>query len=183
MRILLFILFAIIISSNVFSQTNPLSISVTTTKYSCSGGSASISVNGGTPPFYYNWNNGLQGATQNNLVTGNYNVSIVDGNGKDTLISFTIEEEKCLVSISNSFSPNGDDINDTWSVGRWQRYPDFKLFVYNRWGQLVHSQKGEYIPWDGKQLGVDLPVATYYYIFYYSSNKEEVEKGSVTIMR
>lgn len=182
MKFLIFILiFAC--SSVVFSQTSALSVSVSTTKVSCKGGSASINVTGGTPPFYYNWNNGAQGATQNNLVTGNYNVSIVDGNGKDTLISFTIEEEKCLVSIANSFSPNGDDINDTWSVSKWQNYPDFKLFVYNRWGQLVHSQKGEYIPWDGKQLGVDLPVATYYYVFYYSSDKEDIEKGSVTIMR
>lgn len=182
MKFFLFILLFTFIS-NVFSQTSPLSISVSTTKYSCTGGSASISVSGGTPPFYYNWNNGYQGATQKNLVTGNYNVSIVDGNGKDTLISFIIEEEKCEVNISNSFSPNGDNLYDTWSISKWQNYPDFKLFVYNRWGQLVHSQKGEYIPWDGKQLGVDLPVATYYYIFYYSSDKEDIEKGSVTIMR
>lgn len=182
MRFLPFILFLIVVNVG-FSQTSPLSISVSTTKYSCRPGTASISVSGGTEPFFYNWNNGLQGDTQTNLNTGNYNVSIVDGNGKDTLITITIEEEKCLVNLSNSFSPNGDDINDTWSIGNWKSYPDFKLFVYNRWGQLVHSQKGEYIPWDGKQLGVDLPVATYYYIFYYSSDKEDIEKGSVTIMR
>lgn len=182
MKLLLFIFFFLLVKL-VFSQTAPLTVSVSTTKYSCTGGTATISIEGGTAPFYYNWNNGYQGASQTNLSPGNYNVSIVDGKGKDTLISFTIEEEKCKVSISNSFSPNGDDINDTWGISKWQNYPDFKLFVYNRWGQLVHSQKGEYIPWDGKQLGVDLPVATYYYVFYYSSDKEDIEKGSVTIMR
>lgn len=160
-----------------------MSVSVTKSNYACNPGSATISISGGTSPFFCNWNNGFQGMSQSNLIPGNYNVSIVDGNGKDTLISFTIEEEKCKVYISNSFSPNGDDINDTWSVSNLKNYPGFKLFVYNRWGQLVHSQKGEYIPWDGKQLGIDVPVATYYYIFYYSGSGDDFEKGSVTIMR
>jgi len=165
------------------AKAQSMSVSVTKSNYSCYPGSATINISGGSSPFFCNWNNGFQGITQNNLIPGNYNVSIVDGNGKDTLISFTIEEEKCKVYISNSFSPNGDDINDTWSVSNWKNYPDFKLFVYNRWGQLVHSQKGEYIPWDGKQLGIDVPVATYYYIFYYTGSGDAIEKGSVTIMR
>lgn len=180
--ILICLLF-VFVSKNFCAQT-PMSVSVVTTNYSCNPGTAKIEIEGGVSPFYYNWNNGFQGgAYQTGLGPGNYNVSVVDGNGKDTLINFTITEEKCKVNVSNSFSPNGDGINDTWGIGNWQNYPQFKLYVYNRWGQLVHSQKGEYVNWDGKQLGIDLPVGTYYYIFYYSGSDGDLEKGSVTIMR
>ena len=182
MKFSLFI-FLISFCSKICGQSSAFSASVSTTKSSCKPGTASISVSGGTEPFFYNWNNGFQGDTQTNLEAGSYNVSIVDGNGKDTLITITIEEEKCKVIIQNSFSPNSDNINDVWGISNWKNYPEFQLYVYNRWGQLVHSQKGEYTPWDGKQLGIDLPVATYYYVFYYSGNTGDMEKGDVTIMR
>ncbi|MCD6066482.1 MAG: large protein [Bacteroidetes bacterium] len=159
-------------------------VSVTTTKYSCVNGTAKVSVSGGQTPYFYNWSHGAQGETVTGLTPGSYNVSIVDGNGKDTLVTVTIEEEKCKVYIANSFSPNNDDISDTWSTTHIEKYPDFVLQVYNRWGQIVHTQKGEYKAWDGKHLGVDVPVGTYYYVFYYKEGDDsDIEKGSVTIMR
>jgi hypothetical protein len=47
----------------------------------------------------------------------------------------------------------------------------------------VHKQEKEFYAWDGKNLGIDLPVGAYYFVFYYSSDKHDVEKGSIVIMR
>lgn len=170
-------------SIKLVSQTNYFTVGVTTTKYSCSGGSASLSVTGGQSPYFFNWNHGAQGERLTNLLPGNYNVSIVDGTGRDTVIQVTIEEEKCKVGITTSFSPNGDDINDVWSISNTANYPNFTVEVFNRWGQLIHQQKNEFKSWDGKYLGVDVPVGTYYYIFFYEGKNGDHEKGSITIMR
>lgn len=178
---LITIVFSVVFSF-VFAQ-DPMTVSVTTTKYSCNPGTAKIKVSGGISPFFYNWNNGHHGETANDLVPGNYNVSIVDGNGKDTLINFTIEEEKCRVGFTNAFSPNNDGINDLWYISNVNKYPSFVLQIFNRWGQLVHQQKEEFEPWNGKHLGSDLPAGTYYFIFYYSGTEGDLEKGSITILR
>jgi len=180
----LHILFLLVLCSfKAFSQTNYFTVTVSTTKYSCVGGAAKINVSGGESPYFFNWNNGSQGESLTNLLPGNYNVSIVDGTGRDTVIQVTIEEEKCKVSINTTFSPNGDDINDVWAIGNANYYPNFTLEVYNRWGQLVHHQKNEFKSWDGKHLGIDVPIGTYYYIFFYEGKDGDHEKGSVTIMR
>ncbi len=170
-------------SFKAIAQTNYFTVDVTTTKYSCSGGSAKLNVTGGQSPYFFNWNHGAQGESLSNLLPGNYNVSIVDGTGKDTVIQVTIGEEKCKVSASASFSPNGDDINDTWGLSNVQNYPNFTLEIFNRWGQMVHQQKNEFKVWDGKQFGIDVPIGTYYYIFFYEGKDGDHEKGSITIMR
>jgi gliding motility-associated-like protein len=181
----LFLFFLILLSLKLFSQgTSALTVSIKTTPFSCNAGTAKINVSGGITPYNFNWSNGFYGDFQENMTPGLYNVTIVQANGKDTTVSLLIEEQKCLVSFDQTFSPNGDGINDTWNVFNWKYFPNFKLCIYNRWGQLVHKQEKEFFPWDGKHLGVDLPIGAYYYIFYYSEDdSKDFEKGSIILMR
>ena len=180
----LIFIFLFVISSQLFSQSSSFSYTIKTTPYSCIAGTAKIIASGGTSPYYFNWSNGFHGEFQENMGPGDYNVTIVQANGKDTTVTVKIEEQKCLVSFDETFSPNGDGINDTWNANKWNYFPDFRLYIYNRWGQLVHHQAMEFTPWDGKQNGIDLPVGAYYYIFYYSAdNSKDFEKGSIVLMR
>jgi len=67
---------------NVFS--NPvLTGQITTTPTNCTnnGGTASISVVGGTPPYTYLWGNGQSGSAISGLAEGFYGVTVTDGNG------------------------------------------------------------------------------------------------------
>jgi gliding motility-associated-like protein len=180
-RILIFVF--LVYNFILFSQVSNLTINVVTTPYKCIKGTADVHVSGGVSPYYFNWSNGFHGDFQEQMDPGNYNLTIVQGNGRDTTITVTIKEEKCQISYSNSFSPNGDGINDAWSISNWTYFPDFRLYIYNRWGQLVHKQSKEFFPWDGKHLGLDLPVGAYYFVFYYSADDNDVEKGSIVIMR
>ncbi|MBC6109880.1 gliding motility-associated C-terminal domain-containing protein [Pedobacter fastidiosus] len=76
------------------------------------------------------------------------------------------------IVIPNSFSPNGDSVNDTWNIPAAEAFPNPIIKVTNRYGQLVYQSTGKFKPWDGKYNGKDLPTATYYYSIYFNSDFE-----------
>jgi gliding motility-associated-like protein len=84
--------------------------------------------------------------------------------------------------VPNVFSPNGDNINDTWVIKYLDSYPDCMMQVFTRSGQPIFNSKGYKVPWDGKYKGQPLPVATYYYIIKSEIGKKLLS-GSVTIIR
>lgn len=53
-----------------------------------------------------------------------------------------------LVWVPNAFSSNGDHINDTWGVVP-VFVKEYKMRVYNRWGQLVFESDDKHKDWDG----------------------------------
>ncbi|UNY97931.1 BspA family leucine-rich repeat surface protein [Zhouia spongiae] len=53
-----------------------------------------------------------------------------------TGISFATEMDSSI-KTKYGFSPNGDGINDFWEIKGIENYPDNKVSVYNRWGDLV----------------------------------------------
>jgi len=94
------------------------------------------------------------------------------------------------LGFGNVFSPNGDGINDKWEVPKDYLFPDLEIEIYNRWGAMVWSAKGDNAAkgWDGKtNNGNDLPIGTYYYIVKYNIHTSESDwspiTGSVTIVR
>ncbi|MGC4103319.1 PKD domain-containing protein [Ferruginibacter sp.] len=84
--------------------------------------------------------------------------------------------------IPNTFTPNGDGINEVWTIGYLDTYPDCRVQVFTRTGQLVFESKGYKKPWDGKMNGKTLPFDTYYYIIEPGSGREPVT-GYVTIVK
>jgi gliding motility-associated-like protein len=84
--------------------------------------------------------------------------------------------------IPNVFSPNGDNINDTWIIKYLDSYPDCIIQVFTRTGQPIYYSNGYSIPWDGKYNGKPLPIGTYYYIIKSEMGKKLLS-GSITIIR
>lgn len=66
--------------------------------------------------------------------------------------------------IPNTFSPNGDGINDVWKIEYLDSYPGVSVNIYNRFGIKVFGSIGYLKPWDGNLNGQMLPVGTYYYV-------------------
>lgn len=154
------------------------------TETMCELGKAEINIVSGAQPISVLWSNGSLSYSIDQLSAGSYSVEIKDNLMKDTIIRFNIDELICEPVPEGHFTPNSDGYNDLWSIGRLEYFPDFELFVYNRWGQLIHHQLNQYVPWDGKSLSSPLPDATYYYILYLSkSDKNKFVKGDVTIIR
>ncbi|MEI6866293.1 gliding motility-associated C-terminal domain-containing protein [Flavicella sp.] len=80
------------------------------------------------------------------------------------------DSEDCLV-IYNEFSPNGDGIGDTFTIGCIDSYPNNTVEIYNRWGEKVFKATGYQNDWDGTNTegasiggSEELPVGVYYYV-------------------
>ncbi|MCX2575345.1 T9SS type B sorting domain-containing protein [Pedobacter sandarakinus] len=74
------------------------------------------------------------------------------------------------IVIPNTFSPNGDSVNDTWNIPAAAAFPNPILKVTNRYGKLVYESTGTFKPWDGKSNGRELPPAVYYYTIYFNED-------------
>lgn len=84
--------------------------------------------------------------------------------------------------IPNTFTPNNDGINDTWRIDYLNTYPDNRVQVFNRAGQLVFESRGYNTPWDGTIKGKPLPFDTYYYIIEPGNGRDPIT-GYVTIIK
>jgi gliding motility-associated-like protein len=178
--------YIVIILSLTFAKLKAqnLLVNFSKTERACELARASVNVISGATPVHFEWSNGSISNNVDQLEPGDYSVYVKADNNKDTTIYFRIETVICEPYPDDHFTPNGDDFNDTWSIGRLENFPEFELFVYNRWGQLVHHQVNVYMPWDGRSLGLPLPDATYYYILYLEkSNKKNFIKGGISIIR
>jgi len=84
--------------------------------------------------------------------------------------------------VPNTFSPNGDGINDTWRIENLIYYPNHKLEIYNRSGQVMFRSTQYNGEWDGTYKGKSLPSGTYYYIIDLGGVRAP-KKGYVTLIR
>lgn len=85
-------------------------------------------------------------------------------------------------AIPNVFTPNGDNINDTWVIPFLDTYVGATVEIYNRYGQLVYQSKGYTKPWDGTANGKPLPIGTYYFLIN-PRNGRKLMSGFVDIIR
>lgn len=88
------------------------------------------------------------------------------------------------IKIPSMITPNGDGLNDRWIIEHIENYPNAKINLFNRWGNLVFTQVGYENDWEGLKDGQLLPSAVYYYVIKLNSNRDDtVYSGSLTIMR
>ena len=148
-------------------------------------GEIEIDITSSNGPYTFLWNTGQTTPTISNVSAGTYDVLVTDASLVDTTISVTINTIECSMLGALVFTPNGDGINDTWSISNYQYFPNAWVMVYNRLGQRVFEHKGLYEPWDGKDiLGNTVPDASYFYIIYEDkSDEKSIIKGSVSIIK
>lgn len=98
-----------------------------------------------------------------NTLNTTFTVSVLDANGCSASDTMRVELYPEIV-IPNGFSPNSDGRNDLWVIDNIQQFTECVVEVYNRWGELLYSNKGYTKLFDGRYKNKDLPVGTYYYI-------------------
>lgn len=105
-------------------------------------------------------------------------ICMVEGN--DNAWVYVIVEG-CI--IPNSFSPDGDGVNDYFEIPCARGYAQIDIF--NRWGIEVYKNDAYQNDWNGTYNGESLPDGTYFYMLSYNNeNSNRINKnGFITIRR
>lgn len=129
------------------------------------GESVQLTAYGG-PPYTWSPTTGLSGADIANPIANPESTTIYEVsttiNGCTFSVWTTVEVVR-RVDPPNTFTPNGDGINDLWLIPGIADYPGAEVVVHDRWGQRVFRDVGYREPWDGTNNGKDVPNGTYYY--------------------
>lgn len=89
-----------------------------------------------------------------------------------TTASFLLKTKKCAPITYNYVTPNNDGYNDNFFVeGLRNVFLNFKMTIYNRWGNLVWTGDHSKEDWDAIATeekvgpeGTTVPVGTYYFV-------------------
>ncbi len=139
---------------------------------------------------YFDWSDG----TTNPFFTvpneGWHYVEIVDDDSC-WVVSDTIFVDRiycdCPMHMANSFTPNGDGINELYgAIFECPPY-DFEFVIYDRWGRQLFYTKDPEQPWDGRNSnGTIYPSGVYTYTLRYTNEFNgfiNASTGSVFLMK
>lgn len=176
-------------SCNVRTDTfhiasNAFSLHLDRNLFVCEGSAATLDTR--VPGARYLWQNGEQTASISVGEPGRYWVQVsLDG----CVRSDTAEVGACkkCVGVPNTFTPDGDGVNDGFRPLLNCPVLQYELHIFNRYGQQVFASKdpGQY--WNGSFNGQHLDLGTYYYLLYLRFDRagaaEESYKGDIHLLR
>jgi gliding motility-associated-like protein len=132
----------------------------------------------------YTWNTGAISQKITVSKPGTYIVKVTQ-NGCQASDTAEVDQGDCEFFIPNSFTPNGDGINDNFGLIGATNYNPFSFRIYSRWGQTVFRAVSSGQRWDGSFKGLDMPAGAYPWIIDYTNKKGQPVKlkGVVLLMR
>ena len=123
--------------------------------------------------------------------TGTYIVQLIISNEFGCLDTTTKEihiKAGYQVFVPNAFTPNGDGINDLFSPkGVGISTDDFKLMIFDRWGDLIFETSELNLGWDGRANGGKYIAQRDVYVWklhtkdYFENRYENI--GHITLVR
>ncbi len=139
--------------------------------------------------------NGFTGSSNGsflNLGVGEHQILLTDENGCTADSSVQLAILKCNIFVPNTFSPNGDGINDFFQIFTSINTNVLikKYLIFDRWGNLVFEandfpiSKNEFW-WDGtfKRISMSPGIYAFYIEVEDVDGVKESFKGNVTLVR
>ncbi|MEQ9426496.1 MAG: Ig-like domain-containing protein [Cyclobacteriaceae bacterium] len=103
-----------------------------------------------------------------------------------------LDPETIEALVPDVFTPNGDGQNDHWIIPGIENYPNNKIQVFNRWGNIVYETKGYdnssnvWFSQTNSTLiigGNQVPDGTYFYLIDLKEEGHEPFSGFVVVSR
>lgn len=87
------------------------------------------------------------------------------------------------IYFPNSFTPNGDGLNDLWRVYGYI-IKDIRVAIFNQWGEKIFETRNQSTGWDGKYKGKIQPAGVYMYVvdMVLNDGTKKLEKGSINLL-
>ena len=111
-----------------------------------------------------------------------YTLQAVSGSGCGTATDTVLIKVYENLYIPNAFTPDGDGKNDRWEIKALAAYPQAKVLLFNRFGELVFSSKTSPGYWDGTYKSKKAASGMYVYMIDLGNNSPVI-KGQVMIVR
>jgi gliding motility-associated-like protein len=110
-----------------------------------------------------------------------YVLTVQSNNGCGTTTDTVLVKLFKGIFIPNAFTPNNDGKNDTWNIPALDAYPNFELWVFNRYGEVVFKNSHLNKAWDGSYKANPLPTGAYPYLIKLNV-ANQILKGTVMII-
>ncbi len=106
---------------------------------------------------------------------------------KDASVTVTVYDLVCEepdIFVPNSFTPNGDGMNDVLFV-RGRHITDLEFLIFDRWGEKVFETRDQNVGWDGTFRGEEVGPAVFVYHLtaWCLDGQRYFTKGNVTVIR
>ncbi len=119
---------------------------------------------------------------------GTYSVTVSNEWGCNSDASVNVREV-CppRLFVGNAFSPDGDNINDEYTVYS-VHVGAYQMLIFNRWGEIIFESLDKNKFWNGMYRGELMPIGVYPWLIIYEGDSEEYRgpyrlEGSVTVVR
>ena len=146
--------------------------------------------------FTWNFGDGTSSNLENPTQTypeliGYYLVELIATNNSgcaDTVSNFVYVEEETIFYVPNSFSPDGNEVNNVFQPVFSEGYdPDFySLRIFNRWGEVVFETTEVTNGWDGNYRGNMCQDGTYVWSISFKAGTSDLVyryEGHVTLIK
>ena len=114
-----------------------------------------------------------------------YTVTGKDANGcvnSDT-VSVNVDYNKdTFYGLPNSFTPNGDGLNDCFGIKYWGQVDQLEFSIYNRWGQRVFYTTNSSVCWDGTFNGKMQNPGAFVYVVKAKTACGNIDRKGVVIL-
>jgi len=133
----------------------------------------------------YKWQDNSNNPSFNVVKTGNYAVQVTDVNGCVATDNIQVTVDCSDVFFPTAFTPDGNGINDFFGpIGNVGVLRNYRMQVYNRYGQVVFETNNPLKKWDGRINGF-LATGTFVYYAQYSiaGRRNAYQKGTLVLVR
>lgn len=135
----------------------------------------------------YLWSSGENGSTITITKPGMYSLRVTNNNsceGSDTII---VKEKQCMkgLYVPSAFTPNNDGKNEEFKAMLFGKIVQFRLEVFNRFGEIVFSTNDPAKGWNGQVKGIPQNMFAFVWKCTYQLEGEPLQtaKGTLVLIR